>query len=106
MNEKLIVEYEDGKTMEIEISPKYYKTGGGLGGLDELKKISGKVFEESISSMAWFLKRAAVSIKDEFNDMETGDITLSMGMSLNLEGNFIIGVGAETNFNIEVTIKR
>ncbi|MCL2774213.1 MAG: hypothetical protein FWD71_12805 [Oscillospiraceae bacterium] len=99
------LEYGDNQFVEVELKEDK-KSDGGLGGVDKINQISKKIFDKSISSMVSFLNETGNKIKDDFNNPNISDISISIGVSINAEGNFVIvSSGTEVTFNLAITLK-
>ena len=106
MSNKIIkVEYGEDEFMEFEIKSNLMPSGGGLGGISKLQDIAMNTYENSIDKMTSFLKSVAKKVKDNLSDLENDGITISLGFSLGVEGNFVVSPGAEASFVVEVNLK-
>jgi len=106
-NKIIKVQYgnNENEFMEFEIKQSLMPSGGGLGGVSEkIQDVALNVYGGSIEKMTSFLKDAAKKVKDNLGDLENKGITISIGFSLGVNGNFLVTPGAEASFIVEVNL--
>jgi len=105
MKNTIMLEYAENQFVEMEIGDSVKSIGNGLGG-KKIEQIAYKVFDKQLESIVSFINSTGKRISDDLTDTKIDEFSITAGIALGAEGNFIIAnTTSEVNLSLTITFK-